>query len=284
MRRVTINGVTYATPFWRLFREHTETEFNELRDSIREIGIQIPVVLFDSPTHGRAIIDGIGRARIAEELGREVPICRCGEMLDSAAEAMAWHLNKRRHLSPEELRELREKELQRIPELRRAGMSLRAIANAIGEDHETVRRTLKKSLVEDSTSRYENDDDEDDYDATTWRELMNDAAGRGEYEEAAEYQRKALEAQEKEAVLPDRITGRDGKSYLATRAPVIVARPSPNLERNAALEVLAKARKHAAAFSACLAELLAGPLKKHLKDVATAFRELERELEAVKAD
>ena len=224
MRRVTINGETYALPFFRLFREHTDIESRELTESIRNIWIQVPVVVYTSPTHGRAVIDGIGRANKALEIDadKNVPIKDYGHISDADAEAIARHLNKRRHLTPEELKEIRETELKRIPELRKAGMSLRAIAKEVREDVATVHRTLRQELVESSTSDDENDDIFDDeeeagYHPATWVELENDAVANGEYQKAAEYRRKGIEARRREYTeTPARIVGRDGKSYPAS--------------------------------------------------------------------
>lgn len=224
MRRVRVNGELRALPFANLFRKHTETESKELSDSIRDIWIQIPVVLYTSPTHGDSIIDGIGRVDKALEIDaeRKIPTVDLGEITDEAAEAMARHLNKRRHLTPEELKELREKELKRIPELRRAGMSLRSIAKEVHEHPDTVRKILNKTLVHQNTSLDENDDIFDDeeeagYHPLTWVQLENDAVANREYQKAAEYRRKGDEARRREynESLP-RIKGRDGKSYPAT--------------------------------------------------------------------
>lgn len=224
MRRVRVNGELRALPFANLFRKHTETESKELSDSIRDIWIQIPVVLYTSPTHGDSIIDGIGRVDKALEIDaeRKIPTVDLGEITDEAAEVMARHLNKRRHLTPEELKELREKELKRIPELRRAGMSLRAIAKEVREHPDTVRKILNKPLVHQNTSLDENDDPFDDdeereFHPAAWVDLENDAVSRGDYEAAAEYRRKGIAARRMEYTeTPSRIKGRDGKSYPAS--------------------------------------------------------------------
>lgn len=183
MNRLTINGSSYALPFEKLFRPHTEIESRELAESIRDIGVQVPIITYISPTHGRAVIDGIGRGRKAIEVGsdRKVPVEDYGEISDADAESIARHLNKRRHLTPEELKELREQERKRIPELRKAGLSLRAIGKEVKEDVATVHRILKQSPVEDSTP----DDD--------------------------------LPIADEYPPLPGRVRGSDGKSYPARR-------------------------------------------------------------------
>jgi hypothetical protein len=243
--RVHINGVSYATPFARLFREHTDTEYRELRDSIRDVGVQIKVIVYTSELHGRSVIDGIGRARAASELDlADVPVHDCGKIADDVAEALARHLNKRRHLTPEELKTVRAKELERAAALRKTGMSLRAIAKetnlnlfAIRGEVGDTSRVRTPHLTYDDLFAPDPDTDTD----------------------------TDLDPAPAPPPVPERITGADGKSYLSRKAPVIADTRPAGIGRAAALEELAKAKRQSATFGAVVAELLRGSLAAKVK-------------------
>ena len=254
--RVSLNGKTYALPFKKLFRAHTPIERQELTDSIRDIWIQIPVVTYISPAHGRSILDGIGRTEVANEVDsdREIPVCDCGEMSDSSAEALAYHLNKRRHLSAEDFKKAREEEKAKVRELNATGISGRAIAERLKMHPTQVRRDLAGV-------------------STVCAPDVNEE----EYEECDE-------EQPTNRIGPvNRVQGKDGKFYPASRAPVIVAKVPPNLDRDAALIELGKARKCAATLTGILDELMRGPLKKDVRKAALAWDKFAAELEAVEA-
>lgn len=153
MRRVTINGDVYAAPFDRLVRPLTPAERDGLRGSIRRVGVVKPVVVYVSPTWGRAVIDGLNRGELSSEIDpdAEVPVVSRGRVSDAEARELALDLNvHRRHLSPEELQAARERRVRRVAATRQTGESLRTIAGLEGVSVAQVRRDLAdhKALAE----------------------------------------------------------------------------------------------------------------------------------------
>jgi hypothetical protein len=71
------------------------------------------------------------------------------------------------------------------------------------------------------------------------------------------------------------------KSYLSRKAPVVVAKIPADLERNAALEILARVRKLTGQIDALWDELMTGPLKKKLRSVGAEWAKYVEELGAV---
>ena len=69
MPMIRLGNIIYRLPFTHLFREHTPAERERIVESIREHGIQVRVLTYDSPVHGRrCVIDGATRLAIAVEL------------------------------------------------------------------------------------------------------------------------------------------------------------------------------------------------------------------------
>ena len=244
MRRISLNGQLHALPFEKLFRPHTTSEANAVRESIAQLWVQAAVIIYTSPTHGRSIIDGGNRTEYATELDTErpIPVDDRGDISDDTARAIAETLNyNRRQFTPEEMREIRRQQELQAVELRKLGKSYRDISDRTGLTH-----------------------------SATYRLLTGDTGVSSETPDEPEYP-------------PARIEGRDGKSYLAARAPVIVAKVPPGLDRDAALIEAAKVRKQAAALGASMAELLRGPLKRDYRKVGLAWEKFTAELEAVEA-
>jgi hypothetical protein len=111
---------TYATPFHDLFRPLTADERQDLRASIKEHGVQVPVTVYQSAEHGPAIIDGMNRWSVCQELGVDCPVNDLGEMSDADALELAEQLNHcRRHLTPKEWHEARAARAERVKRDRR---------------------------------------------------------------------------------------------------------------------------------------------------------------------
>lgn len=133
MKRVDIDGETYACPFSDLFRPHTERERQRMLASMRANGIRVNVVTYLSPTHGRAILDGMNRALYGLELGIDVPETCLGRLDDAQAKQLAISLNlDRRQLSLDEQMQARGERINRVAAASAAGQSTRQIASAEG--------------------------------------------------------------------------------------------------------------------------------------------------------
>lgn len=126
-----------------------DDEFAGLRASIQEHGIQQPVVVYRLLNNHFDVIDGLHRLRVAAELGldlAQVPL----NILDSKTsikeqKALAWSLNAdRRHLTKEQRQ-------ARALELRKQGLSYRAIGEQLGVDPKTAHADVKAATVENST-------------------------------------------------------------------------------------------------------------------------------------
>lgn len=92
----------------------SDDEYTALEKSIREHGVQVPIVVDES----RAVIDGHHRKEIAERIGIECPRRFAMDLTDEQKRTLALSLNlDRRHLSREQKRELVEKSLQADPHL-----------------------------------------------------------------------------------------------------------------------------------------------------------------------
>jgi transposase-like protein len=131
------------------------------------------------------ILDGRNRYRACVELGIDPPMYEFGGDEEDAAKAVeSWNLH-RRHLTPEFRR-------QRVAELRGQGMSTREIASEMDIHQTQVVRDIKKMLENTLCS--------------TGPEPIASSDG-----EPTPTTPSPLEP------APAKVTGRDGKSYLATR-------------------------------------------------------------------
>lgn len=98
---LVIGGVRHAAPFAHLLRPLTAAERRDLRQSVEAHGVLAPVVVYDSPAHGPAVIDGVQRALAAAAVGRPVPVRPAAVADDAAALALCLSLNPRRRPPPD---------------------------------------------------------------------------------------------------------------------------------------------------------------------------------------
>lgn len=181
-----MNGSLYAIPFANLLPSHTDEQRNGLREAIQLAGRIIDPVTTGITSHGRTIIDGVTRARIAIELGLPVPTDDQGELTDAEAQQMAEDLNvHRRHLTPHQYNEYLNRQIARK---RFQGQSVRKIAGDLGIPLATTHRMMTAQYVKGQVfhSGTPPDDEEDE--------------NEDEYPPS-----------------PSRIIGADGKSYPARR-------------------------------------------------------------------
>lgn len=106
-------------------------EYRVIRDSIAEIGVQIPLLL----TADYVLVDGHERWRAIQELGiTKFPMRVVGSMSESKRVQLAIKLNlERRHLTVAQRRELAARLLRED-----ACQTDRKVASAVGCDHKTV--------------------------------------------------------------------------------------------------------------------------------------------------
>lgn len=151
---ITLAGVEYAAPFLHLFREHTPDERSELLKSGEASGgwLAVPVLTYDSPVHGKSMIDGHTRTRLSNETGLPVAHMHLGAMSDIQAEHLARAVNgARRHLDAKEQADARAERQSRVLKLRSEGKSLRAIAETEGVSLPQVQRDIKGAGVSGDT-------------------------------------------------------------------------------------------------------------------------------------
>lgn len=151
MRYVPIDGINYAVPFRELVRAHTPAEWADLEEAIRADGILSPIQTYHSERHGRALIDGLGRALIGEAMGIEIPILP-RRVSDERAGQMARRLNfARRHHTPDEVAAMKQGVFVRVVAGRKAGDSLRVIAEREQVPLATVQRIVDTAGVSPDT-------------------------------------------------------------------------------------------------------------------------------------
>ena len=150
MKSITYNGLTHHLPFSETFRRHTPEELNDMRKSIAHNGVRNAILLYHDTTFAlpKSVLDGEGRLRLAAELGltnEHVPMTDLGAMTtDEAYEKAKIYNDHRRQDSPEEVRRRRAERVAKVAELREKSLSTRAIGDAVGVDHTTVVRNLKR--------------------------------------------------------------------------------------------------------------------------------------------
>lgn len=213
MRRIHINGTSYACPFERHLPPHTAASLAALEaDIVKRKKVVLPVIVFVSPTHGRCILDGITRATLAEKHEiADVPVDHWGDVPDDVATEMCLAVNiLRRQIAPKDYDEV-------VLRMRRAGESIRGIAAVSGIPKGRVERIIEGAGMPtyQQTPSFFDDDDE-----------------------------------EEEESLPETIRGRDGKEYPAKRKPEppLAAAMPENIAEIAFTDNLAKL--HAALLSA----------------------------------
>jgi len=125
-------------PLFQFLPGLSDEEYRSLEDSIREHGIQVPILVDES----KSVIDGHHRKEIADRLGIECPRRFALDLTDEQKRTLALSLNlDRRHLSREQRRELVAASLTADPQL-----SNREHARRTGANHETV-AAIREPLV-----------------------------------------------------------------------------------------------------------------------------------------
>lgn len=115
----------------------SDDEYTSLEKSIREHGIQVPIVVDENGS----VIDGHHRKEIADRLGIICPRNTARDLDETGKRTLACSLNlDRRHLNREQKREVIAKSLMADPQL-----SNRQHAERVGAHHTTV-GTIRDSL------------------------------------------------------------------------------------------------------------------------------------------
>lgn len=196
-------------------------EYEALETSIREHGIQVPVVVDEN----RVVIDGHHRQKIAQELGIECPKRVVFDKTDAEKRTLALSLNlDRRHLNREQRRALIAESIKADPELsdrehgRRTGASKNTAAAVRAElvergqvDHVSERTDSLGRQQPASKPRPEPEIDLANVDMATGEILSEGPVGEfvSPYTDIAEAAKK-------------KVTGLDGKEY---------SRPEPQKPR-----------------------------------------------------
>jgi hypothetical protein len=143
-----LNGKSYACPFALRIRVLTAAERAALKVSIQLRGILTKIVTYESPIYGDAILDGLNRATLGNELRlKDIPIDPRGPMSDDDAGAECESLNfDRRQLTAEEMATARLQRIKEVTQLRDQGQSERAIAKKVNVSRAQVVRDLADSV------------------------------------------------------------------------------------------------------------------------------------------
>lgn len=108
----------------------TVDEYNDLHDSIKEHGVQVPITVDENSI----VIDGHHRRKIASEIGIDCPTVVKAGLTDTEKRTLALSLNiDRRHLNREQKRALVERSIKADPQL-----SNREHARRTGANDKTV--------------------------------------------------------------------------------------------------------------------------------------------------
>jgi hypothetical protein len=194
---IEFRGKRYHCPHADLIPRHTAEERDRLDDNG---AFAYPVLLYRDADLDLddCVLDGHGRLGSASRTGADVEFKHLGEMTTEEARALAEHIeDDRRHETAEAIRQRRQKRIRRVTELRAEGKSLRAIAEEVGVSHEQVRLDIEESGVNPLTGEDENAG-------------VNPLTPEDESPPV-------------KGLTPETVTGRDGKTYPATR-------PEPELE------------------------------------------------------
>lgn len=152
---IKIGETTFTVLFPDLVRPLTESERQELKNSIEKYGVKQEVIVDASD----GIIDGIHRVRIVAELGYPtIPTRMVDGLNEEQKRLLCVSLNvARRHLTEQERQQLVEARRQRVKKARRAGKSLRTIADEEGVSHEQIRKDLASDSVVNPLTPAENE-------------------------------------------------------------------------------------------------------------------------------
>lgn len=143
MKRViiTLDSRPCVCPFAATFPDLNADEEAYLRESFGRYGVRNPILTYDSPTHGFALIQGRNRHRIGTQLGVPIPRFHFGEIDDATAEGISVDVQAAgRLLTPGAVERVR-----RVTAAALAGKSRRAIAAENGVSTRTVGRDLEES-------------------------------------------------------------------------------------------------------------------------------------------
>jgi len=146
---IIFRGRTFHVLFPEEIRPLLPMERQEMRASIREKGVEVPVVIDETD----GVIDGINRLTIATELdlgAARVPFdLRAGLSPEEKLELCRRLNEMRRQLTPAEVETRKARRVKKCGELASQGMSSRSIAAEVGVDRMTVHADLR-SAGEDS--------------------------------------------------------------------------------------------------------------------------------------
>ena len=143
MKRLTVNGISYALPFEHLLHPLTEQERAALAESIAVRGVISCVTVAVTPTWGRVLVDGMNRSQIAEPLELDIPVTNMGHITDEEARTLALSLNlDRRHSTPEQQQAARAGRISKTIALANDGHSVRVIAQTLSVSKSQVQRDL----------------------------------------------------------------------------------------------------------------------------------------------
>lgn len=182
---------------YQLFHDLSAAELERLKADIAERGVVVPVVVDEDG----AVIDGHQRRRAAAEVHAECPEVIVSGLTEDEKQALAIALNAfRRHLSGVE-------RSQAIKRLRTLGMTQDQIAGQTGVHRSTVSRELAQPVRASAPTEHSSGSRDSEPERP-------EAAGQDE-----DAQPVRPEPSPAPNPAPPRITGRDGKSYPAQRAP-----------------------------------------------------------------
>lgn len=136
----------------QLFPPLSQREYDTLKESIAEQGILIPIE-FDAEGE---IVDGHHRLKACQELGIEhypKVVRSFASSQERDAHILTVNLT-RRHLTPEQTAEVREKQRQLAGELRRQGKSQQETARIVGVDVRTIQRWEEKTSTNTTRSHW----------------------------------------------------------------------------------------------------------------------------------
>ena len=156
VKTVMIGDRRYRLPFLDLI-PMSDGDNAALGRAIREAGrVKVPIVCWKEKKSSAedTVVEGAHRALWAAELKLDtVPVRYESYDSDEEARADCEEMNlDRRHLSPQELEQRRRARVERVAELRRQGMSQRAIAGEVGVSQSQVKRDLEVAVASgDST-------------------------------------------------------------------------------------------------------------------------------------
>lgn len=130
---------------YQLLPPMSQSEYLALLEDIRVHGVIVPVIVDEEGN----LIDGHHRARACEELGIDCPtvVRKFDSEEEKQVMAMALNMN-RRHLSPEQLTEMRQKFQELVQTLRNQGKTQHYVAELTGIPRGTIARWEASGAIE----------------------------------------------------------------------------------------------------------------------------------------